>query len=125
MLFFGRIEDTKKTFRNYLTFNIPEHFLCRWIVIGTYFRRFELKRKKSLRVSYLFKGQMNFIEEAIKHRNKKKILTEPLVAAYLHMKWQSLKVFFYGYWIFFILFLLVPLTLMTTIMVEMNDCAKK
>ena len=64
---------------------------------------------------------MNFIEEAIKHRNKRKILTEPLVAAYLHMNWQSLKVFFYGYWIFYILFLLVPLTLMTTIMDFIKD----
>ena len=70
-------------------------------------------------------GQMNFIEKALKHRKKRKILTEPLVAAYLYLKWQSLKVFFYGYWIFFVVFILLPLTFMTTIMVEMNDCAKK
>ena len=66
--------------------------------------------------------KMIFIKKALNHRKKKKIITHPLVAAYLHIKWQSLKLVFYGQWLFFILAVLIPLTLMTALMVEMNQC---
>ena len=65
---------------------------------------------------------MKFIIDALRHRKKKTILTEPLVAAYLHLKWNSFKGFFYAHWLFFILGLLIPLTLLTSLMVEMNSC---
>ena len=65
---------------------------------------------------------MNFISKVLGHRLKKEILTEPLVAAYLHFKWQDLKMLFYGHLFLIIFFLLIPLTLMTSIMVDMNGC---
>ena len=66
--------------------------------------------------------EMKFIVDALRHRKMKKILTEPIVAAYLHLKWNSFKGFFYAHWLFFILGLLIPLTLLTSLMVEMNSC---
>jgi len=67
-------------------------------------------------------NDMKFIIDALRHRKKKTILTEPLVAAHLHLKWNSFKGFFYAHWLFFILGLLIPLTLLTSLMVEMNSC---
>ena len=66
--------------------------------------------------------RMKFISKVLKHRNKRKILVEPLVAAYLHFKWQNMKIFFYGHLLLIFFLLVIPLTLMTSIMVDMNSC---
>ena len=63
-----------------------------------------------------------FIKRALNHRKNTKILAHPLVAAYLYLKWQSLSVYFYVKWSFFIASILVPMTLMTAMVVEMNQC---
>ena len=65
---------------------------------------------------------MIFIKRALNHKKERKILTHPLVAAYLDLKWETLKGFFYGKWLFFILTVLIPMTLMTALMVQMNEC---
>ena len=45
-------------------------------------------------------------------------------ATYLHLKWQDLKFFFYAHLIVVTLTLVFCLTLLTTIMVDMNSCVK-
>ena len=67
---------------------------------------------------------MKFLSKVLRSKKKKEILTEPLVAAYLHLKWQDLKFFFYAHLIVFTLTPVFCLTLLTTIMVEMNGCVR-
>ena len=67
---------------------------------------------------------MKFLSKVLRSKKKKEVLTEPLVAAYLHLKWQDLKFFFYAHLIVFTLTPVFCLTLLTTIMVEMNGCEK-
>ena len=61
---------------------------------------------------------------ALGHKKNKEILVEPLVAAYLNLKWQSLKGWWYGYRILFFLAFGVCLTLMISFIVEMNSTCK-
>ena len=58
---------------------------------------------------------------ALAHKKNKEILVEPLVAAYLNLKWQSLKGWWYGYRLLFFLAFGVCLTLMISFIVEMNS----
>ena len=58
---------------------------------------------------------------ALAHKKKKEILVEPLVAAYLNLKWQSLKGWWYGYRVLFFLAFGVCLTFMISFIVEMNS----
>ena len=60
---------------------------------------------------------------ALAHKKKKEILVEPLVAAYLNLKWQSLKHWWFAYRLLFFLAFGVCLTLLISFIVEMNsDC---
>ena len=61
---------------------------------------------------------------ALGHKKNKEILVEPLVAAYLNLKWQSLKGWWYGYRMLFFLAFGVCLTLMISFIVEMNSTCK-
>ena len=67
---------------------------------------------------------VKFLSRVLQSRKKREILTEPLVATYLHLKWQDLKLFFYAHLIVVTLTLVFCLTLLTTIMVDMNSCVK-
>ena len=67
---------------------------------------------------------VKFLSRVLQSRKKREILTEPLVAAFLHLKWQDLKLFFYAHLIVVTLTLVFCLTLLTTIMVDMNSCVK-
>jgi len=58
---------------------------------------------------------------ALAHKKEKEILVEPLVAAYLNLKWQSLKGWWYGYRVLFFLAFGVCLTFMISFIVEMNS----
>ena len=58
---------------------------------------------------------------ALAHKKSKEILVEPLVAAYLNLKWQSLKGWWYGYRLWFFLAFGVCLTLMISFIVELNN----
>jgi hypothetical protein len=58
---------------------------------------------------------------ALAHKKNKEILVESLVAAYLNLKWQSLKGWWYGYRLLFFLAFGVCLTLMISFIVEMNS----
>ena len=61
---------------------------------------------------------------ALAHKKNKEILVEPLVAAYLNLKWQSLKGWWYGYRFLFFLAFGVCLTLMISFIVELNSTCK-
>ena len=67
---------------------------------------------------------VKFLSRVLQSRKKRDLLTEPLVTAYLHLKWQDLKLFFYAHLIVVTLTLVFCLTLLTTIMVDMNSCVK-
>ena len=66
-------------------------------------------------------GLQSFENFAFAHKKTKEILVEPLVAAYLNLKWQSLKGWWYGYRLLFFLAFGVCLTLMISFIVEMNS----
>ena len=68
-----------------------------------------------------FDPAKSFENCALAHKKSKEILVEPLVAAYLNLKWQSLKGWWYGYRILFFLAFGVCLTLMISFIVEMNS----
>ena len=55
------------------------------------------------------------------HKRSREILIEPLVAVYLNLKWQSLKVWWFAYRLLFFLAFGVCLTLLISFIVEMNS----
>ena len=61
---------------------------------------------------------------ALAHKKDKEILVEPLVAAYLNLKWQILKGWWYGYRFLFFLAFGVCLTLMISFIVELNSTCR-
>ncbi len=71
-----------------------------------------------------FDPAKSFENCALAHKKSKEILVEPLVAAYLNLKWQSLKGWWYGYRLLFFLAFGVCLTLMISFIVEMNSTCK-
>ena len=68
-----------------------------------------------------FDPAKSFENCALAHKKSKEILVEPLAAAYLNFKWQSLKGWWYGYRLLFFLAFGVCLTLMISFLVEMNS----
>ena len=71
-----------------------------------------------------FDPAKSFENCALAHKKSKEILVEPLVAAYLNLKWQSLKGWWYGYRFLFFMAFGVCLTLMMSFIVEMNNHCK-
>ena len=64
---------------------------------------------------------MSFEHITLLHKKSREILIEPLVEAYLNLKWQSLKGWWFGYRLLFFLAFGVCLTLMISFIVEMNS----
>ena len=71
-----------------------------------------------------FDPAKSFENCALAHKKSKEILVETLVAAYLNLKWQSLKGWWYGYRILFFLAFGVCLTLMISFIVELNSTCR-
>ena len=64
---------------------------------------------------------MSFEHITLLHKKSREILIEPLVEAYLNLKWQSLKGWWFGYRLLFFMAFGVGLTLMISFIVEMNS----
>ena len=67
---------------------------------------------------------MSFEHITLLHKKSREILIQPLVEAYLHLKWQSLKIWWFAYRLVFFLAFGVCLTLLISFIVEMNSHCK-
>ena len=67
---------------------------------------------------------MSFEHFTLLHKKSREILIQPLVEAYLNLKWQSLRGWWYGYKFVFFMAFGVCLTLMMSFIVEMNNHCK-
>ena len=86
--------------------------------------KFDFNAIDTLREKFKANSAKSFENCALEHKKRKEILVEPLVAAYLILKWQSLKGWWYGYRILFFLAFGVCLTLMISFIVEINSTCK-
>ena len=68
--------------------------------------------------------EMSFEHITLLHKKSREILIEPLVEVYLHLKWQSLKIWWFAYRLVFFLAFGVCLTLLISFIVEMNSHCK-
>ena len=82
---------------------------------------FDFNAINTLREKFKANPAKSFENCALEHKKRKEILVEPLVAAYLNLKWQSLKGWWYGYRVLFFLAFGVCLTFMISFIVEMNS----
>ena len=64
---------------------------------------------------------ISFEHFTLLHKKSREILIQPLVEAYLNLKWQSLKKWWFGYRLLFFLAFGVCLTLLISFIVEMNS----
>ena len=84
---------------------------------------FDFNAINTLREKFKANPAKSFENCALEHKKRKEILVEPLVAAYLILKWQSLKGWWFAYRLLFFLAFGVCLTLLISFIVEMNsDC---
>ena len=83
--------------------------------------KFDFNAIDTLREKFKANPAKSFENCALEHKKRKEILVEPLVAAYLNLKWQSLKKWWFGYRLLFFLAFGVCLTLLISFIVEMNS----
>jgi len=86
--------------------------------------QFDFEAIQTKRSFQLKDDDISFEYSALLHKKSREILIEPLVEAYLNLKWQSLRGWWYGYKFVFFMAFGVCLTLMMSFIVEMNNHCK-
>ena len=86
--------------------------------------QFDFEAIQTKRSFQLKDDDKSFEYSALLHKKSREILIEPLVEVYLHLKWQSLKIWWFAYRLVFFLAFGVCLTLLISFIVEMNSHCK-